>query len=959
MTFQAIAYSGAGQVEILVDGQPHGTLNLLNTTTVTQTVSAFNLAPGPHVLQVQAFQGTATVDSFVTPGRLPLFELAPPAADVPGQVGRSIPYQLLLTNKGTRTDTFNLELAGNSWPTSLSAASVTVAPGATIAVTATITVPSSATPGSSDTVTVTANSTVYPGYTAVSTLTTVAVNVRVQLCFALDGSGSISPGNFSLMTGGLASAVRDITVMPRDGSVELSIAQFAGSSARVELQPRILLGDTTIEEVATQIEAISQMGGATPMHAGIDQCTALITNSPYFADATRQVINLASDGAPTAGLPDPTTATINSRNNAVAAGIDQVNAEGIGVSDSTFAFLRDQVAYPMPGYEAPPFIAGRGGFAIRVSTFEDFEASVKEKVRFVITLSYGLDVEHRVPLANATVLTETIVPSPSATGSDSQETFVGWQYVLTEDEPSQVLSLQLLLANMAPGEVRQVASGTWISYTADSGSNLLVLPPLYVAAAHLVAIEPPTQTVSLGGSAVYQVHLFNPSPADLDLALSLVGLPAGWGELAGSVMVPAGMTLTLPLTVTTPAGGELGDYPFAVVVTTDSGGQDQAGALLIVDSPAEQFAIAVTPKYAVVPNGGTITYTVTVSNLEAVGQNYALTVSGLVDSIVDLPAVVSVSAGSAVSVPMKVTAAGSHGPHPFAVTATSLGTGTARSDDAVLAVIGDRRVAAALTPPIAVGGPGMRVPYTLTVTNTGTVADVYGITATLPDGWTYQFDANGVEVNSLALKPHLFNTADLRLVVTPALDAAPGDYSVTVLVRSQFNPNVQATASAVLTILLYGVRVELLPSALTMSPADTGSWQVIVTNTGSVADTYELSADGIIVATAQFSAATVSLAPGQSQTVQLTAGNMDFALPTTYLLGVTAQSQSDDRIHDHDNGLLTFTGYEAVDVAWYPTSQVLTNTLATSYMLVMTNTGNVGTVYDVTVDAPGLAYELQ
>ncbi|MFO7537130.1 MAG: PKD domain-containing protein, partial [Chloroflexota bacterium] len=959
VAFQAFGYSSAGQVEILVDGQQHGILTLTSSTVVTHSVSAFDLGPGPHVLQIQAFQGTATVDNFTTPGRLPLVEMTPPTAEIPIQSGDSLTYTLLLANRGTRTDTVDLALSGNTWPASLSDSSVTVEPGVTTAVAVVLSVPASTPVGSSDMVTVTAVSTVYPEQTAVSTLTTRVVNLRVQLCLALDGSGSISGSEWLLMTGGIANAVRDSSIMSWNGSVELSIVQFGSSQARTELEPVIILGETTAQAVADQIEAIPQIGGNTPMAAGVDQCTALITGSPYFTAASKRVINVPNDGMPNVGSPDGLTAAVNARIAAVEAGVHEVNAEGIGISDSNFAWLRDEFVYPQPGYEAPPFIPGRGGFAVRVNSFAEFEESIREKVRFVTHVSYGLEVDHRVPLTNAVVLTNTITPDPAVTGIDGDEAVVGWQYVLTEDEPLQLHNLQLQLEGMEPGEVRQVASGTWVSYTVAGGSNLLALPPLYVTAAHLVAIEPPLQTVSLGGSAVYQVELFNPGTADLTLDLSVVGLPAGWAELAGSAIVPASGSLTLPLTVTTPAIGELGDYPFAVAVTTGSGGHDQAGAVLRVDSPAEQFAITVAPKYAAVPNGATITYTVTITNLETAGQSYALTWTGLADSVVELPPSVSVPGGGAVTVPLVIIAAGSHGPHPFAVTATSLGSGTARSDDAVMAVIGDRRVAASLAPPAAVGGPGTETPYTLTVTNTGSVFDTYDISANLPDGWSYRLDANGQEVDSLALNAFLFNAADLRLVITPADDALPGDYTFTVTVQSQSNPNVRATTGGILTVLPYGVRVQLLPAELVMSPADSGSWQVIVTNTGSTADTYDLSANGIIQAVAQFSPATVSLAPGQSQTVQMSAGGMTFALPTSYAIGVTAHSQSDGRIQASDDGLLTFTGYEAVEARWHPASQTISDTLTASYMLVITNTGNVGTIFDVVVTAPDLTADLQ
>ncbi|MFO7536907.1 MAG: transglutaminase domain-containing protein, partial [Chloroflexota bacterium] len=74
VTFQAFAYSGAGEVEIYIDGQWQARVDLYNATTITRTFSFGNLGPGPHVLQITNYRGTATVDNFTTPGSPPFYE---------------------------------------------------------------------------------------------------------------------------------------------------------------------------------------------------------------------------------------------------------------------------------------------------------------------------------------------------------------------------------------------------------------------------------------------------------------------------------------------------------------------------------------------------------------------------------------------------------------------------------------------------------------------------------------------------------------------------------------------------------------------------------------------------------------------------------------------------------------------------------------------------------------------
>lgn len=86
----------------------------------------------------------------------------------------------------------------------------------------------------------------------------------VQLCIALDGSRSISGSNFDLMKTGLADALRDATVVPRDGSVQLSVIQF-GALTRTEIAATVINSDATANNVANQLQAIAKVDGSTPI----------------------------------------------------------------------------------------------------------------------------------------------------------------------------------------------------------------------------------------------------------------------------------------------------------------------------------------------------------------------------------------------------------------------------------------------------------------------------------------------------------------------------------------------------------------------------------------------------------------------------------------------------------------------------------------------------------------------
>ena len=87
------------------------------------------------------------------------------------------------------------------------------------------------------------------------------VNPSIDLAVVLDHSGSLAASAYNIQIDGLASALRDPTVIPRDGSVGLSVISFSD-------QPTVLISLTTIksageaEALAQKVEAFRCCGGA-------------------------------------------------------------------------------------------------------------------------------------------------------------------------------------------------------------------------------------------------------------------------------------------------------------------------------------------------------------------------------------------------------------------------------------------------------------------------------------------------------------------------------------------------------------------------------------------------------------------------------------------------------------------------------------------------------------------------
>ena len=156
---------------------------------------------------------------------------------------------------------------------------------------------------------------------------------------------------------GLHDAILDPDCMP-ECYVELTVIQFASNlpeSARTEVGP-IVITDSNRSDVADDVSSITKSSGNTPIEAGIDLAVDEITNSPYFAIAQKQIINISSDvGAHGVDFE----ATETARDNAIAAGIDEISAEGIGYIRSVdIEWLRGSIVWPQPGSIAPPFTPG-------------------------------------------------------------------------------------------------------------------------------------------------------------------------------------------------------------------------------------------------------------------------------------------------------------------------------------------------------------------------------------------------------------------------------------------------------------------------------------------------------------------------------------------------------------------------------------------------------------------------
>ncbi|MEM7802890.1 MAG: dockerin type I domain-containing protein [Chloroflexota bacterium] len=341
---------------------------------------------------------------------------------------------------------------------------------------------------------------------------------------------------------------------------------------------------------------------------------------------------------------------------------------------------------------------------------------------------------------------------------------------------------------------------------------------------------------------------------------------------------------------------------------------------------------------------------VTVDNPGPTDETYQLNLIGLDPATAaNLPQTLMVPGGSSAEIELPVTALFEEGLELFIIEATD-DDGVMGSDDALLDVVGETGVELSLTPTGDAGGPDTPISYELSVTNTGDFIDTYDLEVDLPAGWTFEWLANGQIVDPLTLIPSEFDTATIGLLITPAAGTAPGSYPFLVSATSTIYPSATDTISDQLEVLGNGVTVEITPGSTTINPLAPAVWDVTVTNTGIAADTFDLSTLGLGGETGQFSTSVLSLAAGQSNTVQLTIDAPDFLISgPIYKLHVAAVSQTDSRISNYALAEVELSGFDGVAIEWLDEAQSVDAGQSIDYFVTVTNTGNISETFTLTM----------
>lgn len=181
----------------------------------------------------------------------------------------------------------------------------------------------------------------------------------IGLALIVDGSGSISAGNWTLQMQGYHDAIE--AVIPSDSSVAISGIQFGTGASTFQSMTVVNGGNKAA--IADNFLTETQFGsGSTCISCGIKEAWDDFMASGLVLE--KLIFDVSTDGAWNSGNdPDGDAGTEGSAEWAVANGVDVVNCLGVGGSADC------------------SFIHGIDSFSVAAADFDAFEDALIEKIR--------------------------------------------------------------------------------------------------------------------------------------------------------------------------------------------------------------------------------------------------------------------------------------------------------------------------------------------------------------------------------------------------------------------------------------------------------------------------------------------------------------------------------------------------------------------------------------------------
>lgn len=189
-----------------------------------------------------------------------------------------------------------------------------------------------------------------------SVASTTSSAAPIALALVIDGSGSISSGNFATQKSGYINALNN--VLPANGSVAVGVYQFS-SFAQVEFSFQVINNAADLLALTNAIGSMNQLFGGTNIGAGIDLAASEM-NTFGYANLEKAIIDVSTDGV-SSGTPLTNANNFVTAASATISGEGNVNCLGIGGSANC------------------SFIAGPNSFFIN-ATFDNLQEALETKI---------------------------------------------------------------------------------------------------------------------------------------------------------------------------------------------------------------------------------------------------------------------------------------------------------------------------------------------------------------------------------------------------------------------------------------------------------------------------------------------------------------------------------------------------------------------------------------------------
>ncbi len=491
------------------------------------------------------------------------------------------------------------------------------------------------------------------------------------------------------------------------------------------------------------------------------------------------------------------------------------------------------------------------------------------------TLGPQVNVTMVVPTTGGvTPVAGTFSPAPTQTMVGSSSNTYIW------NQPTEnTITFNEQVTNMQPGlPVPVVLTGSVDFVEPIFGNGSIPLGPLSVLPAQILNMTPGAQSVTAGQPASYDLTVSNPTAASATYNLTLTGVPTAWVQgLPPSVTVAGMSSSDIPLTVT-PALNQSTSTTDTFTVTAVSSTMTGSVSGQLTISPDQGYtgnpqpsetattalAITATPNPITIGLGQSIPLNVVLTNAGTTSFTPFVSTDSSTSGLLTfnppfVSATTALNVGGSLTEPFTLTASPFTPLGPATITITA-GLSESTQSLTIPVTVVPNGVTATLT--------GTTSPYTLTVSNTGTVDDTYDLTVT------------GIFAGITTLgSSSVFVSAGTSQMVSVTLGGfaglSPGSPVLVVTATSEAVPAVFGIATLPIAIApLLGVSALINPNPAQVTSGST-AMTLQITNTGNVDDSYTAAITGT-TGTASATLNAPNAAP--AQTVQFRAGAIGGAL---------------------------------------------------------------------------------